>query len=149
MTDFKVEDLVPHSGTMSLLDRIIGYDDDSLEAEVTITKDTLFADEKGVPAAVGLEYLAQAIAAYSGVQERTKGGEPKLGFLLGTRKYQCSNDYFELGQTLNIKVKCEMQADNGLHVFQCSLSGDNIEASASLNVFQPDDSEKFLKDMTV
>jgi len=150
MTVFDIADLVPHSGTMSLLDRVVAYGDDWLEAEVIIKPESFFIDEEGVPASVGLEYLAQAIAAYSGVQEQVKGGKPKLGFLLGTRKYQCSTDYFKLGQILRLKVVCEMQAENGLHIFQCVLSGqDNVEATARLNVFQPDDADKFLKDMTI
>ena len=144
--EFSVAELVPHSGKMSLLDNIIEYGDNWLCAEVYITVDSMFADENGVPAWVGLEYMAQAVAAYAGLQERLKGGQPKLGFLLGARKYLCSTDYFAIGKTLFLKVQLDMKAANGLNVFQCVLQGEGVEASANMNVFQPDDTDKFLQD---
>lgn len=143
--EFSVAELVPHSGKMSLLDNIVEYGDDGLCAEVHITADSMFADKYGVPAWVGLEYMAQSVAAYSGWQERLKGGQPKLGFLLGTRKYLCSTDYFAIGKTLLLTVQLDMQAANGLNVFQCVLQGEGVDASAYLNVFQPDDPDKFLQ----
>ena len=145
-TTFSVEELVPHSGSMSLLDDIVSYGDDWLHAKVNITADSMFVEEQGVPTLVGIEYLAQAVAAYAGLQERKDGGKPKLGFLLGVRKYLCSTDFFPIGATLILKVQLEMQAENGLNVFQCILISDEIEASARLNVFQPDDAKQFLED---
>ncbi|MBU2967473.1 hypothetical protein Q4508_06825 [Amphritea sp. 2_MG-2023] len=143
---YQVADLVPHSGRMSLLTEITGYGDDWLSAEVAINADSMFADSRGVPAWVGLEYLAQAIGAFAGLQERLKGEAPKLGFLLGTRKYRCSADYFLLGDRVALKVIRNMQAENGLSAFECFLQGNDVSASASLNVFQPEDGEQFLKD---
>lgn len=144
--EFSVAELVPHSGKMSLLDNIVEYGDGWLSAEVCITVDSMFADENGVPAWVGLEYMAQAVAAYAGLQERLNGGQPKPGFLLGARKYLCSTDYFAIGKILLLSVQLDMQAANGLNVFQCVLQAEGVDASAGLNVFQPDDPEKFLQD---
>ncbi|WP_315982756.1 hypothetical protein [Aliamphritea spongicola] len=70
MSEYSVSQLVPHSGKMSLLDEIIDYGDEWLEASVRIHAGAMFADDKGVPAWVGLEYLAQAVGAYAGLQER-------------------------------------------------------------------------------
>ena len=143
---FSVAELIPHTGCMSLLDEIIDFGDDWLHAKVKVTADSMFVEEQGVPALVGIEYLAQAVAAYAGLQERKYGREPKLGFLLGVRKYLCSTDYFPIGSTLVLQVQLEMQAENGLNVFQCILMSDEIKASARLNVFQPDDAKQFLQD---
>ncbi|RTE65965.1 hypothetical protein EH243_09795 [Amphritea opalescens] len=145
-SEYQVADLVPHSGQMSLLTEITGYGDDWLTAQVTINENSIFADARGVPSWVGLEYLAQAIGAFAGLQERLKGEAPKLGFLLGTRKYICSKDYFVQGDQLVLKVIRNMQAENGLSAFECHLQGSDVTASASLNVFQPEDGEQFLKD---
>ena len=141
---YSVADLVPHSGKMSLLSTIVDYGDEWLQAEVNITLDSMFADAHGVPAWVGLEYMAQTIAAWAGLQERLNGGMPKIGLLLGSRKYICNTDYFAWGQTLILNVHVEMRAENGLDVFNCEIRGKDIEASALVNVFQPDDAEKFL-----
>jgi len=143
---YQIEELVPHSGTMSLLTRVVSHGEDWLAVEVDIHKDTVFAEEQGVPSWVGLEYMAQAIAAYAGLEQRVIGGEPKLGFLLGTRRYNVDKEWFPLGETLSIKVTCEMVAENGLHVFDAVLASSQVQASASLNVFQPEDAQAFLKE---
>ena len=142
---YSVAELVPHAGKMSLLSRIVDFGEGWLQAEVDIRRASMFADEVGVPSWVGLEYMAQAIAAYAGLQERLEGGTPKIGFLLGSRHYACSSDYFVIGQTLSVKVDLEFLAENGLNVFSCRLQGRDIVASANVNVFQPDDAEAFLK----
>ncbi|MGO2235919.1 MAG: ApeP family dehydratase [Marinomonas sp.] len=145
-SDYNVAELVPHSGRMSLLTNILDYGDGWLSAEVEIKKDSMFSDEFGVPSWVGLEYLAQAIGAYAGLQERLHGGAPKLGFLIGTRKYTSTQEYFSVGSILTIKVIKNLQAENGLSAFDCVLhSSDNCEATARLNVFQPKNAEEFLK----
>ncbi|MAK66155.1 MULTISPECIES: hypothetical protein [unclassified Methylophaga] len=146
MEPYQVADLVPHSGSMSLLTRVTAYGEQWLEAEVDINLQSMFVEEKGVPAWIGVEYLAQAIAAYAGLQQRQQSQPPKLGFLLGTRRYQSNTDWFAMGQTLSIRVECEMQAENGLHVFRGQLRGDQIAASANLNVYQPDDASQFLEE---
>ena len=143
---YNVAQLVPHSDKMSLLNRILDYGEEWLRAEVHITPDSMFAETGGIPAWIGLEYMAQAISAHAGMLERLNGGEPKIGFLLGSRKYLCNTDYFAPGQTLLVKVQLEMLAANGLKVFSCELKGRGVEASAMVNVFQPDDAEKFLMD---
>lgn len=146
MSEYPVAELVPHSGRMSLLTSISGHGEDWLSAEVVITAGSMFADAKGVPSWVGLEYLAQTIGAFAGLQKRLKGESPKLGFLLGTRKYVCSTDYFLPGDRLELKVIRNMQAENGLSAFECHLQGSGYSGSASLNVFQPENAEQFLQD---
>lgn len=144
--NYSVAELVPHSGKMSLLNKVTAYGSEWLTAEIYITADSMFAGKEGVPAWVGMEYMAQAVGAYSGLQERLYGGEPKLGFLLGTRRYCCNEDFFHLGSCLTIRVEREMQGDNGLSAFKCTLTSETVLAEANLNVFQPDNAEQFLKD---
>ncbi len=144
---YSVAELVPHSGKMSLLTGILAYGDGWLQAEVEITRESMFADAQGVPAWIGLEYMAQAIAAYSGLQERLHGGKPKIGFLLGSRKYLCNAERFHIGQKLRLKVYPEILGDNGLNVFKCELQGEAVSASALVNVFQPDDADAFLREV--
>lgn len=144
-SSYDVEELVPHSGKMSLLSRIVAYGEEWLTAEVHISEDSTFFDTDGVPAWIGMEYMAQAVGAYSGLQECLKGEKPKLGFLLGTRKYNSTVTKFPNNVVLTIKVEREMQGDNGLSAFQCSITAGSVIAEAGLNVYQPDNAEEFLK----
>ena len=83
-----IRSLVPHAGSMVLLDRVISVEENSLCAEVGIRSDSLFCNADGVGAWVGIEYMAQAIGAYAGYRARLRGEPVKIGFLLGTRRYE-------------------------------------------------------------
>ena len=83
-----IRSLVPHAGAMLLLDRVVSADADNLLAEVRIRSDSLFCNGDGVGVWVGIEYMAQAIAAWAGYIARSRGEPVKLGFLLGTRRYE-------------------------------------------------------------
>jgi predicted hotdog family 3-hydroxylacyl-ACP dehydratase len=128
--------LIPHSGRMILLDRIIDVDEDTLSAELLVRADGLLGDGKTVPAWAGIEYMAQAIAAYAGIQSKLAGEPIKLGFLLGTRRYTSNIGSFAVGTMLTVQVKNIIQDDN-LGVFDCKIYGTTIEVQANVTVYQP------------
>lgn len=128
--------LIPHSGRMILLDRIIDFDEQTLSAELRVRADGLLGDDKTVPAWAGIEYMAQAVAAYVGIRSKLAGEPIKLGFLLGTRRYFSNVPGFAVGTALTIQVKNIIQ-DDKLGVFDCKIHGTGIEISAKLNVYQP------------
>jgi predicted hotdog family 3-hydroxylacyl-ACP dehydratase len=141
-----IRSLLPHAGPMVLLDRVISVDDDSLLAEVRIRSDSLFCDGGGVGAWVGIEYMAQAIGAWAGYTARLRGEPVKLGFLLGTRRYECRRPIFLLGSVLRVHVQRLFQNENGLGSFECAI--DNEEgrvATATVTVFQPTNVDDFLQ----
>lgn len=149
--EFAIAEVVPHEGLMSLLDTVLEYDEESLSASVEIRNNTLFVEADGVPAWVGIEYMAQAIAAYSGVQRCLAGRAVKVGFLVGTRRFNSSHSHYPLGSKLRINVIREFQADNGLGSFACTINGtladgSLLTADASLNVFLPENVEEFLNE---
>ncbi len=128
--------LLPHTGCMVLLDRIIAFSEEGLTAELTVRGDQLFSQEPVVPAWIGIEYMAQSIGAYVGIKS-TLAGEPiKLGYLLGTRRYKANIPGFRVGTILSITIKKIMQ-DEQLGVFECKIYGQDIEIIANLNVYQP------------
>jgi predicted hotdog family 3-hydroxylacyl-ACP dehydratase len=129
--------LLPHSGAMVLLDRVIDADDENLCAEVCLRQDSLFCVDGKVGAWVGLEYMAQAIGAYAGYRARLRGEPVHIGYLLGTRHYDCRQPYFALGQCLKIHVKRNWQGADGLASFDCRIEDPGgVLASATVTVFQ-------------
>jgi predicted hotdog family 3-hydroxylacyl-ACP dehydratase len=137
--------LLPHSGPMVLLDRVIRADEESLCAEVRIRPDSLFCAQGGVGAWIGLEYMAQAIGAYAGYTGLLRGEPVKIGFLLGTRRYECSRPLFTVGSLLKVCVKRVVQIDNGLASFDCRIDDDHGSlANANVTVFQPADASAAL-----
>jgi predicted hotdog family 3-hydroxylacyl-ACP dehydratase len=146
-----IHSLVPHSGAMSLLGRFVDADEESLRAEVSIAPDTMFCVDGGVGAWVGVEYMAQAVAAHAGWCARRRGEPVRVGFLLGSRKYACTVAAFAVGSVLRIEVRRALQGENGLGAFDCRIEdGTGAQlASATITVFQPPNVEEFLQRSSV
>ena len=143
--------LVPHGGAMSLLDRVVAADGEHLCAEVAIGAGTLFATGDGVGAWIGIEYMAQAVAAHAGFLARRRGEAVRVGFLLGTRRYACTTPVFAPGSVLRVEARCELAGETGLGAYACRIvdgaaGGEGADlASATITVFQPDDVDEFLQ----
>jgi predicted hotdog family 3-hydroxylacyl-ACP dehydratase len=141
-----IEDVVPHRGAMLLLDTLLAADEDVVTVEGPVRRGQLFEADAGVPAYVGVEYMAQAIAAWAGCRSVRLGQPVKIGFLLGTRRYACTRTHFPFGARLRIVARREVMGDNGLGMFACSLAMDGeVLAEAMLSVFEPPDAEAFLQ----
>ena len=69
----------------------------------------------------------------------------ELGFLLGTRKFECNVEAFPAGTELTIHGLRSLEDDNGMGVFECHIHGDGIHASARLNVFRPPEAAQYLQ----
>src|ERR1035437_7577130 len=94
---------------MFLLNRVRDHNaaDLWLESEVDISADSLFFDPERqlVPAWVAFEYMAQSIAALSGIVNfAADGSAPKIGFIMGVRDFECSCAGFSVGSSLSIHV---------------------------------------------
>ncbi|KRW61620.1 ApeP family dehydratase [Pseudomonas sp. TTU2014-080ASC] len=147
MSMWPVAELVPHAGDMILLDQVHRYGDDDIETSLTVRDGGLFSQDDGsLPAWVGIEIMAQSVAAYAGCHARARGEPVELGFLLGTRNYQCNVERFPLGAELHIHATRSLQDDNGMGVFECQLTGTGIEAIARLNVFRPPQVASYLQE---
>jgi predicted hotdog family 3-hydroxylacyl-ACP dehydratase len=144
--------LVPHSGKMSLLDQVVYADAERITVQVKLHQHSMFVQENRIGAWVGVEYMAQAIAAHAGYLAHQQGQAVKIGFLLGSRSYQTDVSYFELGSTLHIHAECALIGENGLGAFICRIedvSTDRKElAHATITVFQPHNAEDFIEGKT-
>jgi predicted hotdog family 3-hydroxylacyl-ACP dehydratase len=152
MTLPPIASLVPHSGAMLLLDRCLLADTESLCAEVRIHAGSQFAGDAGVGSWIGVEYMAQAVAAHAGYLAHLKGEAVKPGLLLGSRRYSTTQPLFPFGATLHVQVRQVLRGDNGLGAFECAITlaggaepAAQPVASATLTVFQPDDVNEFLQ----
>jgi len=141
-----VAELLPHGPPMVLLDEVLGWDQGVVSTALTIRPGIpFFVHGKGIPAHVGLEYMAQACGVYAGIEGLNHGRPVRLGFLLGTRNYRASVDWFPLGRRLVIDAK-EIFRQDLMGAFDCRISDAGGEcASAQLNLYQPDDVSSVLK----
>ncbi|HDS1651314.1 TPA: hotdog family protein [Stenotrophomonas maltophilia] len=145
-TVYAIEDVVPHRQDMCLLERIVHWDEDGIEAELVVPASGLFVEDGHVPAWIGIEYMAQAIAAWAGCRARAAGNRPQLGFLLGSRRYGSQRSGFPVGSRLRVQARCELLGDNGLGMFACRiLAGDEEWATANVSVYEPADAMAYLE----
>jgi len=124
---------------MLLLDRLLAADEDSAVAEVTVPRGGLFQHDAGMPSWVGMEYMAQTVAAWAGWNALRRGQAVKIGFLLGSRRYETAQAFFAVGARLKVSVHCDMMGDNGLGMFDCRIHAEDEKelASARISVFEP------------
>lgn len=134
---YPIEKLLYHAPPMILIDGVKAYDDETVVSFVTIEAQSPFLRQGKMPAYVGIEYMAQSIAAYSGIKALNEDGEIKIGYLVSARKMEMSQPDFAFGEQLEITVKL-VYNESPMAVFDCSIkSGDDIVATARLNVYQP------------
>lgn len=139
-----IEKLLLHAEPMLLLDSILGSGHDYLECTLQVREDGLFDSNGQVPALVGIEYMAQTVAAFSGLQAIKRQEKPRLGFLLGTRKFSSNVAAFACGTVLTIKVRQLLQGSDGMAAFDCTVAGAAVQQAATLTVYEPTNPEKFL-----
>ena len=134
MTD--ILELLYHRPPMIFLDEIIESGPENLVAGVHIRPGIPFFDEdRGVPAWVGLEYMAQAVAAFAGIRARASSKPVVLGMLIGCRKYSSKVASFPPGTRIQVEVRELASAENGLGSFDCTLSASDLVAEGRIAVY--------------
>ncbi|MDY0885218.1 hypothetical protein ACFPL7_02415 [Dongia soli] len=138
--DYPIESLLPHARPMILLDRVIERDSNQLIAEVMVRPGIpFFRPDKGIAAHVAVEWMAQACGAYVGARTLDAGMPVRVGFLLGTRDFNCRIAWFESGNILTVSTVLTYRQED-VAVFDCKVSRqDQVVAAAQLTVFQPAD----------
>ena len=140
-----VQPYMPHRDKMMLIDTILSYDEDSLVATAElINEQHIFVENGCFPAWAAMELLAQSVAAWSGCIAADKGAPVRLGFLLGSRKFQLYFDELPVPFKVLIKIQVSLQDSNGFGIFDTQLwlsNEDNAEnqllAEGALNVYSP------------
>ncbi|WP_028769330.1 thioester dehydrase [Shewanella fidelis] len=146
-----VADFIPHREPMILISKLLAHGEDTLLTQTDISASSPYFDNKlnGVPNYVGIEYMAQSIAALAGVEAHMRNDIIRVGFLLGSRKLQMHISHFAAGQSYQTRVTRLYQEDSGLAVFDCQiLHNQVVVAEANVNVFQPQDTQAYIADAT-
>lgn len=133
---------------MVLLSGILAHGPDRTRCFVTVREDSPFRQSTGlVPAWVGVEYMAQCVAAHEGLLARAKGDPIKIGFLIGSRAINFHEAGFRAGQSLDVTAQ-HLWGQERLGAFACSVAdaeSGTVLVEGTLNVFVPDDVESFIR----
>ncbi len=138
-----VAEIVPHAGEMVLLARVVSHAGDETVCAAQIGDDVLLATPEGdVPAWMGLEYMAQCIAAHAGLVGRASGEPPRVGFLLGARLVTFHARCYRRGQRLAVRAHRLWGGPRGMVAFDCDVTDaetGTVLAEGRLNCFMPGD----------
>lgn len=147
LSSIPIEELIPHRAPMILVDRLLDYSDKRAVCEILIHRKHVFLTPDGVPAHIGMEMMAQTLAAMNGYQSRIEGRPPDVGFLLGTPKLETQTPFFKVGMLLKVSVEL-VWGDDELRQFQCKIEDsvtEEVLQTATVNAFVPNDLEGYLK----
>jgi predicted hotdog family 3-hydroxylacyl-ACP dehydratase len=141
-----IEELLPHRGTMLLLDCVLDFSAERICAQYAPRRGAWYADARGnMPAWIGIELMAQAIAAHVGLLKRSEGKAVVPGILLGTRRFEAQCPAFAAGAILRICATVSFRDESGLAAYECEIEADDAAlASASLKVLEPADFQSLL-----
>ncbi|HZZ09917.1 MAG TPA: hotdog family protein [Paraburkholderia sp.] len=142
-----IEAIIPHRGTMLLIDGVNAFDDQTLSARASVRADAWYADVDGaMPAWIGIELMAQAIAAHVALLAMRGGGAARPGVLLGSRSYKALQPTFAAGVPLLIGITELLRSEEGHGAYECTIhAGDVCCAEAVIKVFQPPNFQSFIE----
>ena len=127
---------------MLLLSRLIAHDDAETVCQTDPEALALFRDGGRVGAWVGIEVMAQCIAAHAGMLAHRRGETPRVGFLLGSRRVEIHQPWMQ--GTLGVRASRNWGEVSGLVAFDCEVwevtTGTKVTAGR-LKCFLPDERE--------
>lgn len=133
----ELEKILPHRTPMILVDKVVSHSPEKLVAKVTIRESSMGFKNGAVPGWFGVEYMAQAIAAYNGLLGQ-KGGKPEIGFLVGVRTYKADVPEFKLNSELEVTITPNFILDNsGTFNGEIAINGNRV-AEALISTYKPD-----------
>lgn len=115
--------LVPQSGPMLFLDRLLATNEKRTICGVRKAGGPFFQEATGaLPAWVGLEPMAQCIAAHGGLYSpKPADGKPRVGFLLGCRRLEIGATQLSPEVAYAVSAVRLWGAELGLVSFDCEL----------------------------
>jgi predicted hotdog family 3-hydroxylacyl-ACP dehydratase len=140
-----IEELLPHRYGMLMVDRVVNWDAASATVSATPSAEGWYAEAGGMPSRIGIELMAQAIAAHVSVLAWSKGEPPKMGVLLGSRAYRATQPYFAAGSELIVKAIKGYRDDSGMGAYDATIDHAGAQvAKARILVFEPADFAAFI-----
>jgi predicted hotdog family 3-hydroxylacyl-ACP dehydratase len=137
-----VRELVPHEPPMLWLRRVVTHSADATECEANADDIALLRDAHGrAPGYAALELAAQCVSAHARLAATgAQMGPPRIGFLLGTRRFELRVPHLLPGQRMRVLVTRLWGADVGPVSFDAAIrdaESGALLASGRISCFTP------------
>jgi len=141
-----IEEVLPHRGIMLLVERVVAWDAEHASVAATARREAWYAEDGAMPCWIGIELMAQAIAAHVGLIARSQGRPPQRGVLLGTRQFRSSRAHFPAERELIVTARVSYRDESGLGSYDTTIDLEGAAvATANVTVYEPPDFEAFLR----
>ncbi len=135
--EIPIGDLIPHTGPSILLERVIDIWDDGILCATRVSAGQRFVQENGVGASICIEWMAQAIAAFSGYQRLQRAEDIVPGFLISCRRLELQMPWLEIDTEVEVTATTVRDGGTSLASFECTVATQGLRvATAVLNVYQ-------------
>jgi predicted hotdog family 3-hydroxylacyl-ACP dehydratase len=135
----EIRTLIPHSGTMCLLDDVIQWDDRSITCVTNTHRDPANPLRRGgrLSAVHAFEYGAQAAAVHGGLRARSVGTTAAPGYLAALRDARLHLERLD-DITLPLQVSANRLFGDGANtIYECRVSaGDVLLANARVTIIE-------------
>ncbi|MBM4201530.1 MAG: 3-hydroxylacyl-ACP dehydratase [Gammaproteobacteria bacterium] len=133
--------LIPHTGTMSLLDRVLAWDADGIRCSASSHRNPghPLAEDGRLHAVCGVEYAAQAVALHAALAAPPDhAAEPVPGYLAGIRRLELmAMRLDDITEDLIVDARCQV-ADGGGLLYEFDLTaGSHRVLAGSLTILFP------------
>jgi predicted hotdog family 3-hydroxylacyl-ACP dehydratase len=115
-----IEELVPHTGAMVLLDAMTAWRSGYARCIGKVRAGAPFVRDDTVESVVTIEYMAQAVAACLGYEALVSGGGVRVGMIIGCKRFEAHADTLRVHDEFSIDVQC-VQGNDTLSHFDCHL----------------------------
>jgi predicted hotdog family 3-hydroxylacyl-ACP dehydratase len=133
----EIRSLIPHSGLMCLLDKVIRWDDQSIDCISDTHRDPAnpLRRDGRLSALHAFEYGAQAAAVHGGLRARSAGSTTPLGYLAALRDARLhATRLDDVASPLQICAK-HLFGDGANTVYECRISaGDRLIAEGRVSI---------------
>jgi predicted hotdog family 3-hydroxylacyl-ACP dehydratase len=135
-----IRTLVPHAPPMLWLRRVVAHDGDSTECEACTDDLAPLLDADGcAPGYAAIELAAQCVAVHARLIAQ-ESGAPRIGYLLGARRFDVHAARLLRGQSLRVRVTRKWGANTGPASFDAELrdtASGALLAAGRISCFTP------------
>jgi predicted hotdog family 3-hydroxylacyl-ACP dehydratase len=126
-----IADLVPHQPPMLALDRLVDWGPGRAECTAEVRSDSPLVRDGTVGGVVGIEYLAQAVAACLGYEALQGGDGVRVGMIIACRQMDILQPELKVGTQLTLSVR-RIRGNETLSHFEGEMHADGALACTAM-----------------
>lgn len=130
-----IEELVPHSGAMVVLESMTSWSSGSATCRATLGPESTYVSRGQLDAVVTIEHMAQAVAACLGYEAFQAGAGVRVGMVIASRRFEIEQRTVPVPAELSVSVKRIRGNDTLSHFDGTVRCGDRVISHANLTVY--------------